>query len=78
MDNVHGSLLPLSIIIDLYKNSECLINMLQKLQLITYVGGTLPKEIGDPILSRVELITLIGSTETMLLLIELDTNPADW
>ena len=76
--SVHGSLLSPSIIIDIYKSSEYLVNMLQRLQFIAYVGGTLPKETGDPISSRIKLITLMGSTETMLLPIELNTSPTDW
>lgn len=76
--NLDGSLLPPSMIIDISKNSEYLVNMLRQLQFVAYVGGTLPKEIGDTISSSLKLITLMGSTETMLFPIELNTDHADW
>lgn len=75
---LHGSLLPPSMIIDVYNNSEYLVNMVRQLQFVAYVGGTLPEQIGDPISSRMKLITLMGSTETMLLPIELNNNHKDW
>lgn len=76
--NLHGSLLPPSMIIDIYKNPEYLVNMIRRLQFVAYVGGKLPEEIGDQISSKLKLITLMGSTETMLLPIELNTSSADW
>ncbi len=76
--NLHGSLLPPSVLIDIYKNSEYLVNMIQRLQFVAYVGGKLPEKIGDQISSKLKLITLMGSTETMLLPIELNTSCTDW
>jgi hypothetical protein len=75
---VDGSLLPPSILSDIYKDSEYLNNMTERLEFVAYVGGTLAKEIGDPVSARLKLITLMGSTETMLLPIELNQDPADW
>jgi hypothetical protein len=76
--NVDGALIPPSILSDIYKNSEYLVNMTRRLKFVAYVGGTLAKEIGDPISARLRLITLMGSTETMLLPIELNEDPANW
>ena len=76
--NLHGSLLPPSMIIDIYNNSEYLVNMTRRLHFVAYVGGKLPEEIGDQISSRLKLITLMGSTETMLLPIELNSSFTDW
>lgn len=76
--NLDGSLLPPSMIIDIYNNSEYLVNMIRRLQFVAYVGGKLPEEIGDQVSSRLRLITLMGSTETMLLPIELNNSSADW
>ena len=76
--NLDGSLLPPSTIIEIYKNPEYLSNLIRLLQFVAYVGGTLSKDIGDFISSRMKLITLMGSTETMLLPIELNANHADW
>ena len=76
--NLHGSLLPPSTVIEIYNSSEYLVNMIRRLQFVAYVGGTLAKEIGDPISSRLKLITLMGSTETMLLPVELNNDPSDW
>ena len=75
---VHGSLLPPSMIVDLYNKSEYLENMMQHLQFLAYVGGTLPKEVGDPISSKMRLITLMGSTETKLLPVALNIQKVDW
>lgn len=76
--NLHGSLLPPSTIVDLYNNSQHLSNMLQKLEFLAYVGGVLPVEVGDPLSAKTKLITLMGSTETKLLPIELNEDPKDW
>ena len=75
---VDGSLLPPSILIDLYNNPPCLSNMVNRLKFVAYVGGTLPVEIGDSIAARMKLITFMGSTETMLLPIEDNDDPKDW
>ncbi|KAL8792449.1 MAG: hypothetical protein Q9195_004982 [Heterodermia aff. obscurata] len=75
---VQGSLIPPSLLVDLYNNPEYLTNMVQRLQFVSYVGGKLPKQIGDCISSKMRLITLIGSTETKLLPIEVDNDPMDW
>ena len=75
---VQGSIIPPSLLIDLSDNSEYLTNMVQRLQFVSYVGGTLPKQVGDCISSKLKLITLFGSTETKLLPIEVDDDPMDW
>lgn len=76
--NLHGTLLPPSIIIDIYQNPEYFANMTERLEFVAYVGGVLTKEIGDQISSKLRLITLMGSTETMLLPIELNDRQEDW
>ena len=75
---VQGSLIPPSLLVDLCDNPNYLSNMVQRLQFVSYVGGTLPKQVGDCISSKMQLITLFGSTETKLLPIEVDDDPKDW
>ena len=76
--NVHGSLMPPSMIIDIYNNEEYLVNMERRLQFLAYLGGTLAKEVGDSLSSRLKLMTLMGSTEHMYLPIELNEDSVDW
>ena len=75
---VQGSLIPPSLLVELCKNPEYLTNLVQRLHFVSYVGGTLPKQIGDRISSKTKLITLFGSTETKLFPIEVDDDPLDW
>ena len=75
---VQGSVIPPSLLVELCDNPEYLTNMVQRLQFVSYVGGTLPKQVGDCISSKLKLITLFGSTETKLLPIEVDDDPMDW
>ncbi len=76
--NVHGSLLPPSSIVETFSNPEYRSNMTRRLQFVSYVGGTLPREIGDAISSKIRVITLFGSTETKLFPIEIDDDHPDW
>lgn len=84
LDGVHtcgrvdGSLLPPSLLVDIYNNPPYLANMVQRLRFVSYAGGSLPKQIGDLIASRIRLITLFGSTETKLFPIEINEGSTDW
>ncbi|KAL8827076.1 MAG: hypothetical protein Q9191_003406 [Dirinaria sp. TL-2023a] len=84
LDQVHtfgqvdGSLFPPSLLVEISNNPDYLANMLKRLQFVAYVGGALPKHIGDQISSKVRLITLFGSTETKLYPLEISDNSADW
>ena len=53
-------------------------NVMQRLQFLAYVGGTLAKEVGDAISSKIRLTTLMGSSETKLLPLELNVKKVDW
>lgn len=74
--NVQGSALPPSILVDLVKERLFQKN-LWPLQYIIYAGGPLPKETGDVICSKTNLVTLTGSTEVGLPAIEIG-NHVDW
>lgn len=74
----HGSLAPPSLLVDLCNNPDFLANLLQRLQFVTYVGGSLPQQVGDLISSKIKLMTLFGSTETKLFPIEVDDDSCDW
>ena len=76
--NLDGSLIPPSMVVDLFKNSEYLVNMVRRLKFLMYVGGTLPKEVGNFLSTRLRLMTLLGATETMMLPIEVNNVPEDW
>jgi acyl-CoA synthetase (AMP-forming)/AMP-acid ligase II/aryl carrier-like protein len=76
--NVHGALIAPSLIIDIYKNPEYLANMLQRLEFLSYVGGIIPKAIGDEIASEIEVITMFGATETLSQPMELHDSREDW
>ena len=76
--NVHGSLFPPSSIVDTFSNPGYLSNMTQRLNFVSYVGGTLPREIGDAISSKIRVITLFGSTETKLFPLEIDDDHKNW
>lgn len=74
--NVSASLLTPSILIALAKDPTCLDN-LQRLDYLTYAGGTLPQAIGDLISNKTRLFGLFGSTECGYLPTELPA-PEDW
>lgn len=74
--NVQGSALPPSILVDLVKERLFQKN-LWPLQYIIYAGGPLPKETGDVISSKTNLVTLTGSTEVGLPAIEIGER-GDW
>ena len=76
--NVDGSLIPPSMVVDLFKESDYLVNMVRRLKFLMYVGGTLPKEVGGFLSTRLQLMTLLGATETMMLPIEVNDVPEDW
>ena len=76
--NLYGALLPPSLIVDCYNNTKYCLNMIKGLNLLTYVGGTLPEEVGNPLSMRVKLMALMGSCETALHPLEMNEDPADW
>ena len=76
--NLDGALLAPSLIVDCYNNDEYCVNMTQRLKFLSYVGGALPKEVGDLLSTRIKLMTLLGSCETALHPLEMDNDPADW
>lgn len=76
--NVEGSLLPPSIIVDIYKNPDYLANMLKQLKFVAYVGGALPAEVGNPISTGLKLLTMLGSTENLFYPIDMDYDDEDW
>ena len=76
--NLDGALLAPSLVVDCYNNDGYCVNMIQRLDFLSYVGGTLPEEVGNPLSSRIKLITLMGSCETALHPLEMNDDPADW
>lgn len=76
--NLDGALLAPSLIVDCYNNDQFCVNMVQRLKFLAYVGGTLPEEIGNPLSTRLKLMTLMGSCETALQPLEINDNPSDW
>lgn len=76
--NLDGALLAPSLIVDCYNNDEYCVNMIQRLEFLSYVGGALPEEVGNPLSTRIKLMTLLGSCETALHPLEMDNDPADW
>lgn len=76
--NLDGALLAPSLIVDCYNDDRYCVNMIQRLKFLSYVGGTLPEEIGNPLSSRIKLMTLMGSCETALQPLEMNDDPADW
>lgn len=76
--NLDGALLAPSLIVDCYNNDEYCVNMTQRLKFLSYVGGALPEEVGNPLSTRIKLMTLLGSCETALHPLEMDNDPADW
>ena len=84
VDEVHtygkldGSIIPPSMLVDAYKTPGFLDNIVNRVKFLAYVGGTLPREVGNVISPKVRLITLMGATETMLLPLEVQDEPEDW
>lgn len=76
--NVDGALIAPSLIMDLYKNPEYFSNMVQRLEFVSYIGGTISKTIGDDIASKMELVTMFGATETLSHAVEIHDNGDDW
>ena len=76
--NLDGSVLPPSTIVDIYNTSEYYFNMTQRLQFVAYVGGTLAKEVGDPISTKMKLITLMGASELGYLPVEIADKSTAW
>lgn len=75
---VHGSLFPPSMVVDIYNHPDYLENMIQRLDFVAYVGGTLTAEIGDHFSRKMKLITLFGTTENMYFPLEIHDKPVDW
>ncbi|KAG7007189.1 non-canonical non-ribosomal peptide synthetase FUB8 [Physcia stellaris] len=69
IDSVHGnaqvdgSVLPPSILVDLY-HEKPLLSRLGRLKYVFYAGGPLPQDVGDGISKVTHLSTAFGSTET--------------
>lgn len=76
--NLDGALLAPSLIVDCYNNSEYYETMLSSIKFLSYVGGSLPEEVGDKVTKRIKLMTLMGSCETALHPLEINEDPADW
>jgi len=76
--NLDGSVLPPSTITDIFNTSEYFVNMTQRLTFVAYVGGTLSKEVGNPIASQMKLITLMGSTELGYLPVNVVNRETAW
>ena len=75
---LHTSLMPPSLLIDIHDQERFFSNMVDKLLVVAYCGGTLPKKIGDEIAAKMKLVTLFGSTEMNFLPIEMRTSCEDW
>lgn len=76
--NIDGALLAPSLIVDCFNNNEYCVNMIQRLKFLSYVGGSLPAEVGNALATRIKLMTLMGSCETALHPLEINDVPADW
>ena len=76
--NLDGALLAPSLIVDCYNNNEYCVNMIQRLKFLSYVGGSLPAEVGNALTTRIKLMTLMGSCETALHPLEINDEPTDW
>ena len=76
--DLYGALLPPSLIVDCYNNDRYCQNLVKHLDFLSYVGGALPEEVGNPLSSRVKLMALMGSCETALHPLELNEEPGDW
>lgn len=76
--NLDGALLAPSLIVDCYNNNEYCVNMIQRLKFLSYVGGSLPAEVGNALTTRIKLMTLMGSCETALHPLQINDEPTDW
>lgn len=76
--NLDGALLAPSLIVDCYNNNEYCVNMIQRLKFLSYVGGSLPAEVGNSLTTRTKLMTLMGSCETALHPLEINDEQTDW
>lgn len=76
--NLDGALLAPSLIVDCYNNNEYCVNMIQRLKFLSYVGGSLPAEVGNALTTRIKLMTMMGSCETALHPLEINDEPTDW
>ena len=75
---VSGSLIPPSMIVELWNNQKYVANLVKHLTFLAYVGGTLAETVGKELSSRLSLITLMGTTENMYFPVEIDNDPRDW
>ena len=75
---VSGSLLPPSMIMEVFKKQRVLDQMIEQVEFVAYVGGSLAQDVGDRISQQVKLITLMGSTEAMWLPVEEVDEPENW
>lgn len=76
--NLDGALMAPALIIDCFNNDEFCVNMVKHVKFLSYVGGALPAEVGDPVAKRVKLMAVIGSCETALHPLEMHDDPEDW
>ena len=76
--NLDGALLAPSLIVDCYNNNQYCVHMIQCLKFLSYLGGALPEEVGNPLSMRIKLMNLLGSCETVLHPLEMDNDLADW
>ena len=79
--HVHGdvkvSCIPPSIIEGLLSNDEYA-EQLKMLDCVMYGGGPLSKQAGDQLAEMTSVVCLMGSTETMLLPVEINDDSSDW
>ena len=61
--NLDGTVLPPSLVTDIFNTSEYYLNMTRRLKFVAYVGGVLSNEVGDPLAKKMKVITLMGATE---------------
>lgn len=76
--NLDEALLTPSLIVDCYNNNDYYVNMVQQLKFLSYVGGSLPAEVGNAFTTRIKLMTMMGSCETALRPLEINDEPTDW
>ncbi|OJZ86454.1 hypothetical protein ASPFODRAFT_133546 [Aspergillus luchuensis CBS 106.47] len=76
--NLDGALLAPSLIVDLYNNPIHRQNLIKHLNLLSYVGGSLPKAVGDALSTQVKCMSIMGTCETLLFPLEMNDDPADW
>ena len=76
--NTDGALVAPSLIVDLYNNPAYYSNMVKRIKFLAYVGGTVAEAIGNNISSKIEMITMFGTTETLSFPIEFHDSSDDW